>query len=772
MKKILLLMTMVLTCVGAWADVVFPTVGKFYTIKNLRSNKYATFAGDNTQLRQESTPGAKAIWYVTEVVALDGGGIKCKLHNFISDYVYAAYNSFTEEGVTTYIKENPYNAGYVCVSTTENLSSNCWDDQNNNTCIGNYNPRSNDYQGTSWTFEESDAELSLVSCSYELKNIFNEIYTGEYNCRMYNGEVASYPKNVEKANAELQDIEWEGNKLQATIVYPFPISNAETTNKMIIDGYAYNSLNMKIYAKNDTYIKVDKNLNPTADNITNSLWAIYPNYAEGTYTIKNIATNKFIYTEATSGSHNENTLSFNETATPFVLVKDSWGYSFKVADKSLYLSINSSGTDNEQSVGLHGNTHAGSSFEFIPYLLKYTLTDAANNTFTGEYESWAGWETAPTFTGAEGCTLTNKTWNADANTLSATITFTVPVSSQTIVNPVLVRQGSWNFAAKKWCAVKEDGIYNVKVKTNTKNEEAVPELGLWQWVIYPKFKNGNFTFNIMNAATGTFVYANPENGASAGGSKGYITLNNTGTDFTIINNSNHPNFAYINKNEATLKLTINSENDTDVYLGAYTGTHNGNNISFPNLTSFNVKVGSTGYASLYTPITGSFDATSGVETYAITEEGLNDGFVTLTQKEGVAANQGVIIKANEGTYTFTAGTVDTDWTDNLLTGTSVNTMVEGEAYVLGNVDGIGLYKAKLTDGYFLNNAGKAYLKLPTASPVKAFLFEESETTDIEESVVAPSFGSNAPVYDLCGRRVVNTVKGGIYIQNGKKFIVK
>lgn len=31
---------------------------------------------------------------------------------------------------------------------------------------------------------------------------------------------------------------------------------------------------------------------------------------------------------------------------------------------------------------------------------------------------------------------------------------------------------------------------------------------------------------------------------------------------------------------------------------------------------------------------------------------------------------------------------------------------------------------------------------------------------------------NAPIFDLTGRRVVKTVKGGLYIQNGKKYIVK
>lgn len=32
--------------------------------------------------------------------------------------------------------------------------------------------------------------------------------------------------------------------------------------------------------------------------------------------------------------------------------------------------------------------------------------------------------------------------------------------------------------------------------------------------------------------------------------------------------------------------------------------------------------------------------------------------------------------------------------------------------------------------------------------------------------------TDAPVFDLSGRRVVKVVKGGLYIQNGKKFIVK
>lgn len=38
--------------------------------------------------------------------------------------------------------------------------------------------------------------------------------------------------------------------------------------------------------------------------------------------------------------------------------------------------------------------------------------------------------------------------------------------------------------------------------------------------------------------------------------------------------------------------------------------------------------------------------------------------------------------------------------------------------------------------------------------------------------VATDKESNAPLYDLSGRRVKEAVKGGIYLRNGKKFIVK
>ena len=92
---------------------------------------------------------------------------------------------------------------------------------------------------------------------------------------------------------------------------------------------------------------------------------------------------------------------------------------------------------------------------------------------------------------------------------------------------------------------------------------------------------------------------------------------------------------------------------------------------------------------------------------------------------------------------------------------------------VGNVhETIGFYvpSATLTE----LAANKAYLNrsdIPAASPAIAMNFG-GEATGIGAVLGEEGIESNAPVFDLSGRRVMQTVKGGLYIQNGKKFIVK
>lgn len=794
MKKLLLILALMLPCLGVWAQLQPSTKTdapeKLYKIKS-KNGLYMAAHANPTQ----ENYGRFAFY------AVEGKDNTYKIYSYDANlwltYTMAAGYSdgmnfvtfaSTQDAANEW-KVTTANNGYYQVApyNTTGVAGRYWNfyggianvyyayDDYRNT-LGLYNKNADGDGGSAWTLEAvaADDYTAPTTLNYEITDGNVNVYTGSYTGVAGRTRIFTHLNTL----CPITNVTFEGNTYKANITFPFPVSNAETTKKLMINGYNSTDQSFKWYVKENTYIKVNENSAPTTETINNYLWAIYPTFNEGklTFTIKNIATEKFITSSTLTAAHGDNTLGLADTGVAFELVNNR-GYAFKVTDKTLYLSINSS-TDGkgEQPVGLHGNLHDGTSVGFIPYVINYTLTDEANNTFTGEYEGWAGLQIEPTFTGAQGYTISDKVWNNEANTLTATIDFPFTVSSATISNPIQIANwGAKNDEVKKrWHAVLEDGVYNVKAQTAVAD---INEWGTWLWEIYPQFNNGEFTYHIKNAHTGTYVYVDPTK-ENAQGAKGYVTLSKTPTTFYVVANGNYINWGYTANNK-TLKLTTNGSADTDVYLGSYTGTHEGNHIAFPALTKFNLTVGSTGYASLYTPIAGTFAGS--VKTYAITADKIQNGYATLTEIIGIAEDQGAIVEAAPGTYTFTAGVVSSNWNGNLLTGTSVNTMVEGDAYVLGNgdvdgdgvEDGLGLYKAKLTDGSFLNNAGKAYLpasEVPSA--VQTLRFNFGGTTGIEDAIIAPSFDANAPIFDLSGRRVMNTVKGGIYIQNGKKFFVK
>lgn len=89
------------------------------------------------------------------------------------------------------------------------------------------------------------------------------------------------------------------------------------------------------------------------------------------------------------------------------------------------------------------------------------------------------------------------------------------------------------------------------------------------------------------------------------------------------------------------------------------------------------------------------------------------------------------------------------------------------AYILAK-DGDAVKFCKLSATNNTVKANKAYFTL-TAAAANALNFDFGGVTTGIENAVADK-ANNAPIYDLSGRRVMNAVKGGIYIQNGKKFV--
>lgn len=153
---------------------------------------------------------------------------------------------------------------------------------------------------------------------------------------------------------------------------------------------------------------------------------------------------------------------------------------------------------------------------------------------------------------------------------------------------------------------------------------------------------------------------------------------------------------------------------------------------------------------------------------------------TYNEGDVIPAKTAVVLKANEGNYFF-AGTTETGErpTATNLYGSDVETTtnVEGMGkYYMLSLDAkstpgsIGFYWGADGGGAFTSKAHKAYLALPTSAQVKGFAFNDvtngitAKTTTTEQA--------NAPVYSLTGVRMSGPLPAGIYVRNGKKFIVR
>lgn len=137
----------------------------------------------------------------------------------------------------------------------------------------------------------------------------------------------------------------------------------------------------------------------------------------------------------------------------------------------------------------------------------------------------------------------------------------------------------------------------------------------------------------------------------------------------------------------------------------------------------------------------------------------------------VPANQGIILSGESASDDQVVLNViaSADAIDNDLLGTTSEISTEG-ILSLGRANGTG------SVGFFRSTnatlkANRAYLKVDNETIQSLAMNFGGTTTGITNAIkndVAP----NAPIYDLSGRRVFTTVKGNIYLQQGRKFIAQ
>lgn len=271
-------------------------------------------------------------------------------------------------------------------------------------------------------------------------------------------------------------------------------------------------------------------------------------------------------------------------------------------------------------------------------------------------------------------------------------------------------------------------------------------------------------------AGGTFTVETSVDGSSYTTLKTYNTavFDEAGSD--IINEIHLP----LNADVRYIRWTYTNKVSGNIGLGSIYITKQGDATTMP------LSISAAKYATFFSD--KAIVMPEGVSGNIVTIDGAQ---ANLTEEyvagDIVPANTPLLLSAEAGTYNapFTAAT-NTQNAENLLKGALTNDVITAPAntllYIFANdsESGLGFYWQKDSgNGQQVKNmAGKAYLQVPTTSPVQGFRLNLGDTTGI---TAVESTNANAPVYTLSGVRVngsLNNLPAGIYIVGGKKVYVK
>lgn len=222
--------------------------------------------------------------------------------------------------------------------------------------------------------------------------------------------------------------------------------------------------------------------------------------------------------------------------------------------------------------------------------------------------------------------------------------------------------------------------------------------------------------------------------------------------------------------------------------GAYSSAQSGGILPYlyEEVEAVEVTVQTPQYGTLYYG-TSALEVPANVTAYAyyIDDNGDMKRGHTWTAGDVIPAGTGVVVAATADTYEFIkTSAAGTEPEQNMLRGSDVATQTTGGAkyYKLSlnaaqETGTIGFYFGADEGGAFTNGAHKAYLAVPAELAnkvnIQGYPFAGG-TTAIDGITIGENKLQNAVVFDLQGRRVDSNgqLPKGIYIVNGKKFIVK
>lgn len=364
------------------------------------------------------------------------------------------------------------------------------------------------------------------------------------------------------------------------------------------------------------------------------------------------------------------------------------------------------------------------------------LTDAANKTALKN-----------AYNAAKASTATEAEWIA----LGAENVKVATANTETIEVGKYYRLYNTNDVRKWLCVDNED---NSKMNCNADAEKAVASV-----VTFVDAEPGRYRMKIEGKTFGKYVRDNQAIAlvGEDSGEKGSYIVSHVGTQFTFFDRASNNAHSYLHCNKHSLVGWEASAPSKWYVVPA-------NNVEIA-MTEANGKR----YASAYLPF--DVKTVNGAQAYV---GELNDAknVLNMTSVNSIPANQGFVLVGNQEKATLSIGNAEALPVANALTGSNVKVTLNDENradnLVFGKSEGIvGFYKpATALTTIAANKAFIAASSLTAGAGAIAMNFG-GNTTGINNAVVA---SENAPIFDLSGRRVVKAVKGGVYIQNGKKFV--
>lgn len=554
-------------------------------------------------------------------------------------------------------------------------------------------------------------------------------------------------------------IKTDDNNYDVTCTTNFPFTVAESYNAATAKWYVIdmhnNQANYLWKGNDDNSIAIETVGKTTTPSLSdNYQWTFVGNIADG-YKLYNKATNK---AAAFSGS----SLALSETGDVFKIAASTAsnkanGFCFYKTEGA-YLNHQGSGIKTWENTD-EGSTMHVQAPESYPLAYAQTYVNYSDegapeeaigaNAYLAVADNLNAFNTAYTAASAEGATAEQiKTLEEQNAKVAAGNTSTMEVGKYYRL---------YNKAHKKYACLNDNPAQVTSKLIGTVNGKGASsvfyienaEAGSGRY----RIKVGGLTLGKVsmstNIALGDDNYAN----------KGGYVISHVGKTFLFFDQVTGSNYSYIHGGDSGERMV---------------GWEANNNASqWYVIPATDVEIdmtaqGDNTYASAYLPFAVSNVAGATAYTGALNAE---KNAIDMTATTAVPANTGFVLVGTEDKATLTIGKADAI-EGNALTGTNTG-IAFAEATPKANYLVFGVNNG--TVGFYTPGnvpaipANKAYINASELSNQAIALNFGNTVTGINAATINNG-ENNAPIYDLSGRRVWAPVKGGLYIQNGKKLV--